>query len=274
MPGIIELVVAQIASDDRTCSGELRALHDIEPDPAAPDHQHAGASRDPGMADHRANPGRDAASDDCGMGERQVVANSDDLLGGTHDLFRKRPDARHLIDRFAVQLDPGRPVMHAPARRIIVADTQYRLAHGAVAASTAMRPKRKDDVVARLDVVDARAVLDDDPRSFVPEHHRQRQGPIPIHDVPVAHADAGRLHPDADLAAFRRLLVEIEYLQGFVDFHQNRGAHVVLPGPGQPDLPACRHTSARRGFLVNKRGGGGGATLRRFEISPIELDFT
>src|SRR5207245_11468187 len=115
------------------------------------------------------------------MSERVVAADPDDLLGGPDALLRKRPDARHLIDRLAVQLHPGRPVMHAPARRVVVADAQYGLACGAIAASTAMRPERKDDVVAGLDVVDARSVLDDDPRSFVPEYHRQRQRPIPVH---------------------------------------------------------------------------------------------
>ena len=104
------------------CPGEPGALDDVEPDAAAPDHQHAGAGRDPGVADHRADPGRDAAADDRGVGERQVVADFDDLLGGADDLFRERPDARHLVDRLAVQLDAGRPVMHAPARRVVVSD--------------------------------------------------------------------------------------------------------------------------------------------------------
>jgi len=49
------------------------------------------------------------------------------------------------------------------------------------------------------------------------------------HDMPVAHTDAGGLDPDAHLFGFRRLLLEIEDLQGFVDFRQNRSAHVVLP---------------------------------------------
>jgi hypothetical protein len=55
------------------------------------------------VSDHRADPSRDAAADDCGVGERQVVAHLDDLLGGTDDLFRERSDARHLIDRLAVE---------------------------------------------------------------------------------------------------------------------------------------------------------------------------
>jgi len=72
----------------------------------------------------------------------------DDLLGRTDDFFRKRADTRHLIDRLAVQLDAGRAVMHAPARRVVVSNAQHRLARGAIAAPAAMRAEREDDVVA------------------------------------------------------------------------------------------------------------------------------
>lgn len=121
---IAQLGIAQIAGDDRVCPGQRCALDDVEPDAAAPDHQHAGASREPRVADHRADPGSDATADDCGLGERQVVAHFDDLLGGTDDLLRERLDARHLVDRLAVQLNGGRPVMHAPARRAVVSDAR------------------------------------------------------------------------------------------------------------------------------------------------------
>jgi len=139
-----------------------------------------------------------------------------------------------------------------------------------------MRPKRKDDVVDGLDDVDARSILDDDHRSFVPEHHRQRQGPIPIHDVPVAHADAGRLHPDADLAAFRRLLVEVEYLKGFLDFHQNRKRMLSSLAPDQPDLLACRHLPHAEAFSSTREAGlaaprSGGLEFRRMNWILLDL---
>ena len=94
-----------------------------------------------------------------------------------------------------------------------------------------MRTERKDDVVAGLDILDPRPVLEDDPGRLVPEHHRERQRPIPVHDVPVAHTDAGGLDPDANLFGFGRILIEIEDLEGFVDLRQNCSAHVVLLWP-------------------------------------------
>src|SRR5580704_14463091 len=214
----------------------------------------------------------DAAADDRGVRERQVVAHLDDLLGGTDDLFRERPDARHLVDRLAVQRDAGRPVMHAPARRVVVSDAQHGLAGRAVAAAAAMRTEREDNVVARPDIIDIRAVLDDDAGGLVPEHHRQRQRPIPVHDVPVAHADAGRLDADANLFGPWRLLLEIEDLQGFVDFRQNRGAHVVLPRAGLLRSRPVALVPHATGFASTEPRGG------RRQAVPLGLpngsDFT
>ena len=65
-------------------------------------------------------------------------------------------------------------------------------------------------MITRFDTVDTRPVLDDDARSLVPQHHRQRQRPIAVHDMPVTHADAGRLDLDTHLSRSRRLLLKIE----------------------------------------------------------------
>jgi hypothetical protein len=73
-------------------------------------------------------------------------------------------------------------------------------------------------MIAGLYVVDRRSALDDDACVLMPEHHRQGQRPIPVHDVPVTHTNAGCLDPHSDLTGFRRFLLEIENLQGLVDF--------------------------------------------------------
>lgn len=75
-----------------------------------------------------------------------------------------------------------------------------------------MRPKGKDDVIAGLDMVDPLSRLDDDARGLVPEHHRQGQRPISVHDLPIAHANTGGLHLSANLSGLRRILLEIENL--------------------------------------------------------------
>ena len=111
--------------------------------------------------------------------------------------------------------------------------------------------------------------LDDDPGRLVAEHHRQRQRPIAVHDVPIAHAHAGRLDPNANFADARRLLFEIEDLQRRVDLGQNRGAHLapfqLLRKPGCRNLFVGRRRIAGSGHhrLGDEAGIGADRVLDR-----------
>src|SRR5262249_24546117 len=105
-------------------AGEPRALHDIQPDAAAPDHQDALARGHPRVTNHSADASGDAAADDRRMRERQILANPDRLLGRADDKLGKRPDPRHMVDWLAVKLHARRAVVHHPSRRIVVADAQ------------------------------------------------------------------------------------------------------------------------------------------------------
>ena len=73
---ISQFVVEQVAGDDRARAGEPGALHDVEPDAAAPDHQHAVARGHPRVTNDGADAGGDAAADDRRMGEWQVLCES------------------------------------------------------------------------------------------------------------------------------------------------------------------------------------------------------
>jgi hypothetical protein len=84
-------------------AGEPGALHDVQPDAAAPDHQHAFARGHPRVTNDGTDAGGDAAADDRRMGERQILSNPDYLLGRADDKFGKRSDPRHLVDRLAVE---------------------------------------------------------------------------------------------------------------------------------------------------------------------------
>ena len=210
-------------------AGELGALHHVEADAAAAHHQHAAAGLHVGVADDGADAGRHAAADDGGVRPGQVLAHGDDLLGRAHHVLRERADARHLVDRLAVELHARGAVVHAPARRVVVARAQHGAARRAVAAVAAVRPEREDDVVALLDIGDAGSQLGDDAGGLVAQHHRQRQRPVAVHDVIVAHAHAGGLHLHAHLAGLRPLLLQIEDLQRLVDFGQDGGAHGRSP---------------------------------------------
>src|SRR6516164_5065950 len=89
-----------------------------------PPHPNALARGHPRVTNHGADASGDAAADDRRMGERQILANPDRLLGRADDKLGKRPDPRHLVDWLAVELHARRAVVHHPARRIVVADAQ------------------------------------------------------------------------------------------------------------------------------------------------------
>ena len=197
----------------------------LSPTPPQPTTSTLTAGLDVGVAHHGADAGRHAAADDGGVCPGQILAHGDDLLGGADHVLGERADARHLVDRLAVELHARGAVVHAPARRVVMARAQHRAALRAVAAVAAVGAEREDDVVALLDVAHAGAELDDDAGRLVTQHHGQRQRPVAVHDVPVAHAHAGGLHLHAHLAGLRALLLQVEQLQGLVDFGQHGGAH-------------------------------------------------
>jgi hypothetical protein len=51
----------------------------------------------------------------------------------------------------------------------------------------------------------------------MPEHHREGEGPVSDHDVPVGHADAGRAHLDPDFASLGGILLQLHDLERLVD---------------------------------------------------------
>src|SRR5262249_5909484 len=98
---------------------------------------------------------------------------------------------------------------------------------GAVPTAAAVRAKGEDHVVARLDRRDARAALGDFAGRFVARHDRHRRGPVAVHDVPIALADARGLHLDPDFACLGRIELALDDLQRFVGLEQNGGSHGV-----------------------------------------------
>src|SRR5690606_41562062 len=95
----------------------------------------------------------------------------------------------------------------------------------------AMRAERENDVLANTQMINSRAKLHDLARRLMTRHDRQWQRPVAIHDVPVAHANAGGLHLDAGLAGLCPLLLHIENFEWFIDLGQHGRAPWVAP-PG------------------------------------------
>jgi len=80
-------------------------------------------------------------------------------------------------------------------------------------------------MVARLHRGDARTAFQDLARRLVTRHDRHRRGPIAIHNVPVALADARRLHLDAHFERFGRVELALDDLQRLVRLEQDGGFH-------------------------------------------------
>ena len=80
------------------------------PTPPAPNDHDRAARRRRGTVQHRADPGRDGASDDRGDGKRGVVADPDAARLGHDGALGERREERVVVDRPAVEREPRRPV--------------------------------------------------------------------------------------------------------------------------------------------------------------------
>src|SRR5262245_22456662 len=131
----------------------------------------------------------------------------------------------------------------------------------------AMRTKRENDMVAGLDVADAGAQLGDNTRGFVTKHHWQRQRPVAIDDVPIAHADPCGLYLHAHFPGLGAVLLELKDLQRRVDLGPYGSAHGLTPWclrardrmNGRLDRGRCRDTPAS----LNSRCRHGGTPAFR-----------
>ena len=96
------LVGQHVDRDDPLGTGEFRALHDVEADPAAADHRHRRAGLDGRGVDHCADAGGDGTADDGDRVQRCVVAHLHRTRGRHHHLFGERRDAEVVMQRLAV----------------------------------------------------------------------------------------------------------------------------------------------------------------------------
>ena len=227
----LELVVQDVGGDDLAGARQQGALHGVQPDAAAADHQHIRAGLDLGVARHGADAGRHAAADQGRLRPRHVLADRHHHLLRHHDLLGEGADARHLVDALALVLDAQGAVIERARRHRGAADAEHGAALGAVAAAPAMRAEGEDHVVARLHGAHAGTAFGDLARRLVARHDRHWRGPVAVHDVPVALADARGLHLDPHLARLGRIELAVDDLQGLVGLEQNGGFHdSLLPG--------------------------------------------
>ena len=160
-----------IDADDPVGAGEFRALDDVEADAAEPEHHHTGAGLDLRGEDHRANARGDAAADVADFVERRILAHFGERNLGHHRVIRESRAAHVVEDRFAVFREAARAVGHqAFALRGADRCTEIGLAAEAGFALPAFRRVERNDVIAFVQRLHARAGVDHHTRAFMPEN--------------------------------------------------------------------------------------------------------
>ena len=169
-------------------------LDRVQADAAAADHRDVVAGSDLRGVDHRADAGRDPATDERGLVERHVGPDLHEHVLVHEQLLGEARQVEELEDRLdrraAAAADrPGRP-----PRPDLVAEV--RMTREAVAARAAEAADARDHVIAGLHVGDLRADRLDDAGRLVAEHRRHRARVLALHEVQVGVAQprGGGLH--------------------------------------------------------------------------------
>ena len=188
-----------VDADDRLRAGEPRALHDVEPDAAEAEDDDRAAALDLRGEQRSAQAGRRAAADVADRIERRVIAHLRDRVDRQHRVLGERAQPPQLRDRFAAEREAT--LARSQSRERF--DTQIRLRRLAERALSALWNEKRDDVIAHLELRDARTALDDDARRFVAEDRRKLPRHFAFVGVQVGVAQAGRLHLHQHFAGAR-----------------------------------------------------------------------
>jgi hypothetical protein len=145
-----------------------------------------------------------------------------------------------VIDRLAVHVQPmmaAQQLAGGARRHRALADIGPSLE--AAPAAAAAHVEGEADMIADLDVVHARAELDDLARAFVTQHDRRRPRPVAIDQRQIGVAEAGAAHLDQHLALAGRIEIELDDLdrlalgegarRAALHQHSGFGLHAIPP---------------------------------------------
>ena len=191
-----------VDADDPVRADQLRALDDVEADPAEPEHDDVGAQLDLGGVDHRADAGRHAAADVAAGLERRVLADLRDRDLGQHGEVREGRAAHVMEDRLALVAEAAGAVgHHALALGRADRGAEVGLAAEARFTLAAFGRVERDDVVAGLHAGHAGADLAHHrPRPLAEDRREDALAVEAVERVGVGVADAGRHDLDQHFA--------------------------------------------------------------------------
>ena len=200
-------------------AGVRGALHGVDADAADAHHDHDVAGAYLGGVDRRAPAGADAAADQAGLVERDVVGDLDRRVDGDGGDLGEGRDAAHLADRLAVVRAAGSSVGSSQREPISsVAPRSQRFCMPARAPACTGRTTGRNEKTTwspsfQPGVCGPTAV--DDPGALVAAAERvDPDRDVAGRDVVVGVAQPGGRHLDLDLALPRVVDLEVDHLVG------------------------------------------------------------
>src|SRR5712672_2804038 len=220
------LAVVEVDPDDLVGAHHPRALNDVEPDPAKPEHHHVGARRDLGGVDHSTDARRHAAADVAALVERRVLADLGDGDFRQHGKVRESRAAHVVEDQLAPVAKARGAVRHQPLA-LGGADRGAEIGFLAQAAFAlaAFRRVKRDHMIARLHRNHTCSDLANNAGALMAEDRRKDSFAVEaVKGVGVGVADAGRLDFNQDFAGLWPIEIKLDDFKRLLCFECDSGA--------------------------------------------------
>ena len=222
-----------VDADDPVRADQPRALDDVEPDPAEAEHDDVRPRLDLRGLDHRADAGRDPATDVASRLERRVLADLRHRDLGQHGEVREGRAAHVMEDGLAlVGKAAGAVGHHALALGGADLGAQVGLARKARLTFAAFGRVERDHVIARLHAGDPLPDLAHHAGAFMAKDRRKQPFAIEtVQCVGVGVADARGHDLHQHLARLGSIEVELDDLERLLgrECHCGAGLHSISP---------------------------------------------
>src|SRR6266851_2895703 len=217
----------EVDSNDHTGAGQPRALHDIQADSAQAKHRNAVACLHLRRVKHRADSGRDAASDVANLVERRVLADLRERDFRYHREIRERRRPHVMVNHLAAEREAARTVgQHAAPLRLTNRGAEIGPARDARRTLPAFRNVERYHVIAALERRYAHSRLDHHARTLMAENGGKQPLGVPARErVGVGMAYAGRLYFNQHLTLLRAVEVDFGNFEGRIGLVRNRSLH-------------------------------------------------
>ncbi|MCB5283485.1 hypothetical protein BJQ89_03254 [Arthrobacter sp. ES1] len=208
--GVFELFLERVHGDDPRDPLRNRGDQRGHTNASEPHDHHTVLRPGPGRVQHRTAAGQHGAAEDGGDVRRDVIIDRDGRGAVHNGVGGEAGDAQVVVDLFAAAAQPHRSVQEGT----------FAVAPGtsgageppifpAIRAPFAAGQEGHHNTLAGRQVLDLRADLDDASRSLMPQQHRHRAHPVPVHNAQIRVADAGGFDLHQDLGGPRTVQLQL-----------------------------------------------------------------